>query len=303
MENYDQIVKSLTTVRDYLRWSVSEFTKAKLYFGHGTDNAWDEAIQLIFHLINIPDDFPEKAHAQILDATLTLNERKLIVRVVETRCIDRVPLPYITNNAWFAGLSFIVDERVLIPRSPIAELIESQFQPWITEPVNHVLDLCCGSGCIGIASALYLDCKADLADISVDALAVAQKNVSKHQLADQCQLIESNLFESVKQQYDLILCNPPYVDADDLSTMPKEYLHEPQLALAAGKDGLNLAHTILKQAASFLTADGHLILEVGNSFQALEGAYPDVPFTWIEFERGGHGVCIFSRQALMEFFN
>lgn len=299
MEKHDDIIKQLTTIRDYARWSMGRFTAAQLYYGHGTDNAWDEAITLIFHLLNLP---PE-AGAHVLDSVLTKRERQLILRVVETRCHDRLPLPYITNTAWFAGMPFVVDERVLIPRSPIAELIESGFAPWVRHPIASVLDLCTGSGCIGIACAEYLDAeRVDLSDCSVDALEVARQNIAKHQLGERVKLIQSDLFDDISDRYDLIVSNPPYVDSADLASMPAEYHHEPRMALEAGQDGLDCARKILASAAEHLTENGMLVMEVGNSWTALEQAYPAVPFTWIEFERGGHGVCVLSRQELQQHF-
>lgn len=300
MENYDDIIKQLTTIRDYARWTMGRFTSAQVYFGHGTDNAWDEAITLIYHLLHLP---PE-ANQHVLDAVLTKTERQLIVRVVETRCHDRIPLPYLTNQAWFAGLPFIVDERVLIPRSPIAELIETGFAPWAAQPIKTVLDLCTGSGCIGIACVAYLeDSSADLSDYSVDALEVARQNIAKHKMAARTRLIHSDLFTDINDCYDLIVSNPPYVDSGDLDSMPAEFHHEPRMALAAGNDGLDCARTILAEASQYLNDNGILVMEVGNSAVALEAAFPQVPFTWIEFDRGGHGVCVLNRQELLQYFS
>ena len=298
MQNHDEITSQLTTVRDYARWSMGRFTESKVFYGHGTDNAWDEALTLIFHLLHLPAE----ANQHVLDAVLTIAERQLILRVVETRCLDRVPLPYLTNEAWFTGMPFIVDERVLIPRSPIGELIEAGFLPWAPPSINKVLDLCAGSGCIGLSCVEHLNVDADLLDLSADALAVAAKNIAKHDMADSARLIQSDLFAQVSEQYDVIVSNPPYVDAGDLASMPAEFSHEPRVALAAGEDGLDLAHTILAEASEYLTENGILVMEVGNSWVALEQAYPSVPFTWIEFERGGHGVCVFTRQELLQYF-
>ncbi len=298
MRNNDEITSQLSTVRDYARWSMGRFTESNIFYGHGTDNAWDEALTLIFHLLHLP---PE-ANQHVLDAVLTVAERQLILRVVETRCLDRIPLPYLTNEAWFTGMSFIVDERVLIPRSPIGELIEAGFSPWAPPTINKVLDLCTGSGCIGLACIEHLNVDADLLDLSEDALAVAAKNISKHQMSDSACLIQSDLFDQVSDQYDVIVSNPPYVDAADLDSMPAEFHHEPRVALAAGDDGLDLAHKILAETSDYLTDNGILVMEVGNSWVALEQAYPSVPFTWIEFERGGHGVCVFNRQELIQYF-
>lgn len=299
MEKHDEITKQLSTIRDYARWAMGRMSQAQVFFGHGTDNAWDEAITLIFHLLHLPAE----ADQRVLDAVLTKAERQLIIRVVETRVHERIPLPYLTNQAWFASMPFTVDERVLIPRSPIAELIESGFAPWATAPIHKVLDLCTGSGCIGIACVAYLaQASADLADISVDALEVARQNVARHQLAADTRLIQSDLFADISQQYDLIVTNPPYVDSVDLASMPAEFHHEPRMALEAGDDGLDCARAILADAANYLTETGILVMEVGNSWVALEQAYPNVPFTWVEFERGGHGVCVFTRTELLQYF-
>jgi len=303
MEKHDEIAKTLTTIRDYIRFAMGRFTQAKVYYGHGTDNAWDEAVSLVFHLLHLPAD----ADQRVLDSTLTKAERLLIIRVIETRCHDRVPVPYITGEAWFAGLRFKVDERVLIPRSPIAELIESGFNPWAEGNIRSVLDIGTGSGCIGLACAYHFDASADLLDISPDALEVARQNVAALGLGNQTRLIQSNVFEALANQqpaprYDLIVSNPPYVDAEDLASMPAEYQHEPRLGLEAGNDGLDFARKILTEAAAYLEDNGLLVMEVGNSWVALEAAYPQVPFVWVEFAHGGHGVCVFSRAQLQQYF-
>ena len=299
MQNHDEITSQLTTIRDYARWSMGRFTESNIFYGHGTDNAWDEALTLIFHLLHLP---PE-ANQHVLDAVLPKAERQLILRVVEARCLDRMPLPYLTNEVWFSGMPFIVDERVLIPRSPIGELIESAFFPWAPPTIRKVLDLCAGSGCIGLACVQHLEVDADLVDLSEDALAVAAKNIAKHKMSESARIIQSDLFANVSDKYDVIVTNPPYVDAADLDAMPPEFHHEPRIALAAGDDGLDLAHKILAEAAGYLSEQGILVMEVGNSWLALEQSYPSVPFTWIEFERGGHGVCVFNRQELEQYFN
>jgi len=298
MELQPQIVKHLSTIRDYMRWTVGRFNQSQIYCGHGTDNYWDEAVALIFHLLHLPRDMDDR----ILDATLTPTERDLIVRLVETRCQEKIPVAYLTGEAWFAGLCFKVDERVLIPRSPIAELIEQAFQPWITTPVNSVLDLCTGSGWIGLSCVATLGVNADLADVSTDALEIASQNATIHGLTNHTRLVQSDLFDNIKGCYDLIVSNPPYVDEEDMAMMPLEYHHEPKLGLEAGDDGLKFAREILAGSAGFLNENGHLVLEVGNSREALEEAFPSVPFTWIEFSRGGHGVCIISRAELQRYF-
>lgn len=302
MESREQLVKQLVTIRDYARWAVSSFNQSSIFYGHGTDNAWDEALQLIFHGLQLPLNLVN----EFMDAKLTNKERNLLAVLIETRIKDRLPLPYLTGEAWFAGFQFKVDERVLIPRSPIAELLEVGYQPWAGDNcMENVMDLCTGGGCIGIATALYMpDVSVDLVDISTDALQVAEFNIARYELEDRVQAVSSDLFsafESSEKKYDLIVSNPPYVDKGDLESMPAEFGHEPVLALAAGDDGLDLARRILYKAADFLTDEGLLILEVGNSGMTLEEQFPQVPFTWIEFERGGDGVMVFHRDELLRY--
>lgn len=282
-----------------MRWAVSRFTQTGLFYGHGTDNPWDEALQLVLHGLHLPPNIgPE-----ILDARLSQEERHLLLVLFNTRMTERLPVPYITGTAWFCGMAFKVDERVIIPRSPIAELIEQGFQPWLGEKqAPRILDLCCGSACIGIASAHFIEqAEIDVVDLSDDALSIAQRNIEEHELLDQVFAIKSDLFNQIPggTQYDLIVSNPPYVDKEDLDTMPPEYHHEPRMALEAGDDGLDLVHRILAEAPDYLTDDGYLIVEVGNSCLALEQAYPNLAFDWLSFERGGLGVFAISKSALL----
>jgi len=286
------IQTELLTIRDFLRYATSRFNEAGLYFGHGTENAWDESATLIMHSLHLPYDVSQ----QVLDARLTTDERTHLLELINLRVEKRLPLPYITHEAWFAGLSFYVDERVLIPRSPIAELIEKQFHPWVKpERVHRILDLCTGSGCIAIAMAkAFPEAMVDASDISDDALAVAKINLLRHNIEDSVTLYKSDLFRDLPaQQYDLIVSNPPYVSQQEMQDLPNEYLHEPKLGLAAGKDGLDMAKIILTQASQFLTPQGVLVVEVGNSEFALQEAYPELPFTWLEFESGGDGGGVF----------
>lgn len=302
MEDSKEVTSNLHSIRDYVRWAMSRFSQHQVYFGHGTDNAWDEAVSLIFSILHLPIDGDQR----LLDANLTLGEKRQIFQLVETRCYDKVPVPYITGKAMFAGLEFIVDERVLIPRSPIAELILDGLGPWFHRQPERLLDLCTGSGCIGIAATIHLGCEqATLVDLSSDANAVAKQNIEKYQLDERIEVIQSDLFESLstEDKFDVILTNPPYVDAKDLATMPNEYRHEPIMGLEAGNDGLELAHRILAESSEYLADDGLLVMEVGNSWVALEESYPNVPFTWIEFENGGHGVCVFSAAELRQYFH
>jgi ribosomal protein L3 glutamine methyltransferase len=299
VETREQIMQQLFTVRDYVRWAMTQFQRTGIYFGHGTDNAYDEALVLILHALHLPHD----CVAQMLDARLTVAEREQVLIALETRYQKRLPAPYITGEAWFAGIPFHVDKRVLIPRSPLAELIEADFEPWLGGRYpERILDLCSGGGCIGIACALaFDDSEVVLADISSDALVVAERNIERHRLEERVRALESDLFANLEGEiFDLIVSNPPYVDARDIAELPAEFRHEPLLALASGDDGLDLTRRILREAADHLSEDGLLIVEVGNSWVALEEAYPQVPFTWLDFERGGHGVFLLDREQLLE---
>jgi ribosomal protein L3 glutamine methyltransferase len=294
------ISNELQTIRDYLRWGVSEFGRAGLFFGHGTDNAYDEARVLVSHVLNLPFDF----EPDLLDARLAMFEREAILGLLKRRIDERVPAAYLTKEAWFGGLSFYVDERVLVPRSPIAELIAQDFEPWLsgTYP-QRILDLCTGSGCIGIACAYqFEEARVDLADISLDAINVADINIARHELSDRVRAVQSDVFEWLEgERYDLIVSNPPYVDAEDLADMPAEYHREPALGLASGPDGLDITRQILRNAAKYLNTGGVIVVEVGNSCVALDEAFPTVPFMWLEFERGGHGVFVMTKEQLLEY--
>ncbi|PXF31895.1 hypothetical protein WH50_07260 [Pokkaliibacter plantistimulans] len=297
--NTEQAVDELRTVRDMIRWAVSRFSEAKIFFGHGTDNAWDEAVNLVLNAVHLPWDVDK----EVLDARLTRQEREKITDWVLKRVKDRIPAAYLIGEAWFAGLKFYVDQRVLVPRSPLAEMIEQRFEPWLQcKPVHRILDLCTGSGCIGIACAsVFDDASVDLVDISPDALAVAKLNIKRHQMEDRVKAIRSDVFNGLaEQQYDLIVSNPPYVDAEDIASMPDEFHHEPALGLASGDDGLDVTRRILRQAVDYLTPDGLLIVEVGNSEIHLQEQYPQVPFLWLDFERGGHGVFMLTADQLRQ---
>lgn len=289
--NSDQgaIASQLHTLRDYIRWAVSTFYQHRLWFGHGNASAWDEATQLVFNAVHLSWD----TDAAVLDARLTQAEKERVLDFLRQRVELRRPLPYITGEAWFMGLPFYVDERVLIPRSPIAQLIEAEFAPWLRPgPVARILDLCTGSGCIGIACAhVFEAAEVDLADISSDALEVAQRNIERHRLDDRVRVRQGDLFENLQgERYDLIVSNPPYVDAQDLANMPAEYRHEPSLALASGADGLEITRRILRAGADHLTDEGLLVVEVGNSEVHLMQALPELPLIWVELEAGGNGV-------------
>ncbi|OGT46179.1 MAG: ribosomal protein L3 N(5)-glutamine methyltransferase [Gammaproteobacteria bacterium RIFCSPHIGHO2_12_FULL_41_20] len=283
----------LYTLRDFIRFATSRFNEAGLYYGHGTDNAWDEAIALVLHTLHLPHSIDNS----MLDARLTQDEKELVLQLIEKRIQQRIPLPYLTHEAWFAGLAFYVDERVLIPRSPIAELIENQFSPWIDPThIHHILDLCTGSGCIAIACAKHFpNATIDATDISEEALTIAKINTLRHHVEDQVILYQSDLFNSLPtKKYDIIISNPPYVSGEEMDTLPAEYRHEPTLGLAGGKEGLDIVLRILRQARHYLSPQGILIVEVGNSEHALVEHYPQLPFTWLEFQRGGGGVLLLS---------
>lgn len=294
--NVESAIRDLKTVRDFIRWSVSRFNEAEVFFGHGTDDPWDEAVQLVLYVLHLPWDVDPR----IMDTNLTFEEKEQIAYLVKQRIEKRTPAAYLTQLAWFAGLPFFVDERVLIPRSPIGELIENGFAPWVGEDqVHRVLDLCCGSGCIGIATAAAFPwAQVDIADISSDALDVARKNVKDIGVEDRVNVIESDVFDGLTGRYDLILTNPPYVGTEEYLGLPQEYHQEPRTGLESGADGLDVVRRILKEARSHLNDEGVLICEVGNTQIELENAFPSVPFMWIDFEQGGHGVFVLTAKQL-----
>lgn len=289
----------LHSLRDHIRWAVSRFHAEALFFGHGSDNAWEDARHLILGALHLPWDTPDS----YLDCQLEDDERNELQQLLHRRIVDRIPTAYLLGQAWFCGMPFIIDERVLIPRSPIAELIEQGFQPWIKTPPNRILDLCTGSGCIGIACAhQFASSEVVLADISFDALEVANLNIEAHGLEERVYSVHTDGFTGLpKQRFDLILCNPPYVDAEDFADMPAEYHHEPALALACGEDGLDLVRRLLAEMADHLSENGVLVMEVGNSQIHLQNTYPEVPFAWIEFERGGHGVFVLTAAQCRQY--
>lgn len=290
-------LNTLTTIRDYIRWSASRFETAKLFFGHGTATALDEAAALVLHTLHLPYEMPET----YFDATLTFAERDRIAAIVTRRIDEKIPSAYLTHEALFAGLKFFVDERVLVPRSPIAELIEQRFTPWVNEEqVFNILDMCTGSGCIAIACAYaFPEAKVDAVDISEDALNVAEINRTHHQLGEQLSLIQSDLFDHLdNQSYDIIVSNPPYVSQSELESLPAEYHAEPYKGFAGGETGLDLVNQILAQARTYLKDQGILVVEVGSSAETLQTTFPDVPFYWLEFEHGGDGVFLLTAEQL-----
>jgi ribosomal protein L3 glutamine methyltransferase len=301
MTSYNDAIPHLHTIRDMIRWGASRMNEAELHFGHGTDNAIDEAATLILHALHLPPDL----HVDYFESNLTPSEKQVAIELLTRRIVERKPAAYLSQRAWFMGLPFYVDERVLIPRSPLAELIERHFAPWLPDnrKVSAILDLGTGSGCIGIACAYaFPDARIDLVDISAEALEVARRNVADHGLEDQVEVIQSDLFSALKnRRYDIIISNPPYVDLSELDALPEEYRHEPRLGLAAGEAGLDVVEKILHQAAAYLQRDGLLVVEVGNAQYALCEAFPDAPFTWLEFERGGQGVFLLNAAHLSQF--
>jgi ribosomal protein L3 glutamine methyltransferase len=285
------VPRRVKTARDLILWGARRFQQGGLVFGHGTDNALDEAAWLVLHALGLPPG----ARGTDLDKRLSDDQTSAAAKLLQRRITERKPAAYLTGEAWFAGLRFAVDERVLIPRSPIAELIESGFAPWLNPArVTRVLDIGTGSGCIGIACAYaFPSARVDLTDISADALTVARENIQFHKLQARVESIESDCFETLQgRRYDLIVSNPPYVDIQTLASLPREYRHEPASGLAGGEEGLDVALRILARAAEFLRADGVLVIEVGENAAKLSKKRSRVPFLWLEFARGGEGVLL-----------
>ncbi|CAL1241155.1 50S ribosomal protein L3 N(5)-glutamine methyltransferase [Candidatus Methylocalor cossyra] len=294
------VLEFLATPRDYVRFAASRFAEAGLCFGHGTASPLDEAAALVLNALHLPYDLP----GGYFDARLLPDERARVMELIERRIAERKPLAYLTREAPFAGLSFYVDERVLVPRSPIAELIEKRFAPWIeAERVGKVLDLGTGSGCIAIACAVaFPGAAVDAVDISPEALEVARLNIARHGLEDRVRPVQSDLYAGLgDRRYDLIVSNPPYVSREEWQRLAPEYHAEPRLGLEAGDDGLDCVRRILRGAAGHLGPEGVLVVEVGGAAAALERAYPDVPFLWLEFERGGEGVFVLTATELDRF--
>ena len=288
----------LVSVRDFIRYAVSRFNGAGLFFGHGSDNAWDEAVYLTLHTLNLPLDRLEP----FLDARLLPHERERLLDVFRRRCEDRLPAAYLTNEAWLGEHRFYVDDRVIVPRSFIAELLEEQLTPWIDDPwaLESALDLCTGSGCLAILTALaFPNAEVDAVDLSQDALSVAERNVADYQLQDRVSLVHSDAFTALAgKRYNLIISNPPYVNAESVAALPPEYLHEPELALGSGEDGLDFTRIILAEAKKHLTEDGVLVVEIGHNRDELEAAYPTLPFTWLDTQAGDEYVFMLRAEDL-----
>ena len=287
--------KNLGSLRDILAYGEKLFIESNLFFGHGTTNAWDDAVYLSLFALGLPHD----SSVSLLDSIPSEEERSRIFSLFDKRLETKIPSAYITKTAWFFELPFFVDERVIIPRSPIANLIHQSFEPWVTNP-NTILDLCAGSGCIGISCAyVFKSANVVLSDISKGAIEVGEINIKNHDMAGRIKIIESDLFENLtNSKFDLIVSNPPYVDKQDLLSMPPEYHYEPKISLMAGDDGLSFVLRILRDVRDFLTEKGVLIVEVGNSRSALESMFPSIPFFWFEFSEGDAGVFMLTRDDL-----
>ncbi|MGF7453008.1 50S ribosomal protein L3 N(5)-glutamine methyltransferase [Pasteurella bettyae] len=294
----DDITNQLHTIKDYFRWTYSNFNRSDIYYGHGQDNSWDESVQLVLSGLYLPLDLPN----ELYEARLTLSEKQAIIELVIQRLAKRLPVAYLTNSSWFCGLEFYVDERVIIPRSPISALIEDRFQSLLGKEPKRILDMCTGSGCIAIACAeQFKEAEVDAVDLSTDALNVAEINIERYNLLDRVFPLQSDLFDNLPtDKYDLIVSNPPYVDQEDLDDMPEEFHHEPEMALGSGFDGLDITKRILATAANYLNDNGVLVCEVGNSMIHLIEQYPNVPFNWLELRNGGLGVFALTKAQLVE---
>lgn len=295
----DQVYNELHSIQDFLRWTYSTFNRSDIYYGHGYDNAWDETMQLVLSTLDLPLDFPNELYS----ARLTRSEKEVLIRSVIQRIEKRIPVAYLTNQSWFCGLPFYIDERVIVPRSPINALIQDSFSDLLSEPPKRILDMCTGSGCIAIACAVqFPDAEVDAVDLSPDALEVAEINIERHQLLHRVFPMQSDLFNDLaKVEYDLIVSNPPYVDEEDLADMPEEFHYEPEMALGSGVDGLEITKRILYAATDYLSEKGVLVCEVGNSMVHLIEQYPDVPFNWVELKNGGVGVFTLKKMDLIKY--
>lgn len=296
--NNEAVIKELSTIRDWIRYAVSQFESADIFYGHGTDNAYDEAVWLVMRALDLPLDTLDN----FLEAKLVRAERKKLMGLLDQRINQQIPTAYLLKEAWLFDYQFYVDERVLIPRSFIAELLIEDLQPWVEYPdaIESAADICTGSGCLGVLLAhSFTNAQVDVIDISQDAIDVCNINIEKYDLQDQVHAVKSDMFSALAgKQYDLIISNPPYVDAPSMATLPKEYQAEPQLALGSGEAGLDHTHTLLKEAAEHLTDDGILIVEIGHNREALETAYPSVAFNWLEVASGNAFVFMLNKTQL-----
>ncbi len=295
---YQSARQELLTLRDLIRYGVSRLNAAQVALGHGSDNAWDEAVYLVLHALHLPLDTLEP----FLDARVLSEERNRVLELIDRRVTERVPAAYLTNEAWLRGHRFYVDTRVIVPRSPIAELLDEGLSPWVqdAQAVDSVLDMCTGSGCLAILSALAFPyAQVDAVDVSPDALEVARRNVDDYGLADRLALHQSDLFDSLpERQYDVIVCNPPYVNSGSMDVLPQEYRHEPQLALAGGADGMDLVRRILQAAPRYLSENGVLVLEIGHERDFFEAAFPELSPVWLDTEQASDQLLLLTREQL-----
>jgi ribosomal protein L3 glutamine methyltransferase len=289
----------LLTIRDWLRYAVSQFEASDIFYGHGTDNAYDEAVWLVMSALHLPMDTLNN----FFDARITIAERSKLSQLLEQRISSHTPTAYLVKEAWLQGLKFFVDERVLVPRSFIAELLNDDLSPWIEYPelVESAADICTGSGCLGIMLAsAFPNAAVDVVDISTDALDVANINIANYGLEDQITAIQSDMFTALKgRKYDVIISNPPYVDAPSMAELPAEYRNEPQIALGSGNDGLDHTHTLLREAGHYLNENGILIVEIGHNRDALQAAYPNIAFNWLEVSSGNEFVFLLTKAQLL----
>ncbi|RBL80262.1 50S ribosomal protein L3 N(5)-glutamine methyltransferase [Streptomyces cavourensis] len=295
---YQSARQELLTLRDLIRYGVSRLNAAEVALGHGSDNAWDEAVYLVLHALHLPLDTLEP----FLDARVLTEERSRVLDLIDRRVTERVPAAYLTNEAWLRGHRFYVDKRVIVPRSPIAELLDEGLSPWVqdAQAVDNVLDMCTGSGCLAILSAMAFPyAHVDAVDVSSDALEVARRNVDDYGLADRLELHQSNLFDSLpERQYDVIVCNPPYVNSGSMNVLPQEYRHEPHLALAGGTDGMDLVRRILEAAPRFMSAEGVLVLEIGHERDFFEAAFPELSPVWLDTAEASDQLLLLTREQL-----
>ncbi len=298
--NEADIITTLKSIRDYIRWGASQFSEKQVFLGHGIATPLHESAALVLHALYQPYNLDDC----YLDAVLTREERNKVVQLLCRRINERKPVAYLTHQAIFAGLAFYVDERVLVPRSPIAELIEQRFEPWVDEEqVFNVLDLCTGSACIAIACAYaFPEAQVDAVELSEDAMEVAQLNIKKHEVMEQLTVYKSDLFNALPHtKYDVIVSNPPYVAIQEWKELPAEYHNEPEMGFTGGISGLDLVLRILVDANNYLTEQGILIVEVGSSAETLQQLFPEVPFYWLEFERGGDGVFLLTAEQVRQY--
>ena len=294
-----KIHNELKTVRDVIRYAVSRFNDAELAFGHGSDNAWDEAVYLVLSTLHLPLDTLDP----FLDARLLEDEKRQCISLIELRVKKRVPLAYLTGEAWLQGHRFLTDKRVIVPRSPIAELLAEQLDPWVADPENvqHVLDLCTGSGCLAILAALaFPNAQVDAVDLTGHAIRLAQRNVDMYQLGDRVNVVQGDLYAPLEaQRYDVIVCNPPYVNSTAMAQLPSEYQHEPVLALAGGDDGMDIIRTILAQGAAHLSDDGFMVLEIGNEYENFMNAFPTLNPVFLETAQSDDSILLLTRAQLL----